>query len=71
MNKKNEILYNKFGKDDLKKQKFFTWAGDFRWAEVWNEAGYNPIPLASTDILSSLQTGLINTLPNLFTVAFV
>ena len=50
---------------DLKKQKFFTWAGDFRWAELWNEAGYKPIPLASTDILSSLQTGLINTLPTM------
>ena len=51
--------------NDLKKQKFFTWAGDFRWAELWNEAGYNPIPLASTDILSSLQTGLINTIPTM------
>ena len=49
----------------IKKQKFFTWAGDFRWAELWNEAGYNPIPLASTDILSSLQTGLINTIPTM------
>ena len=50
---------------DLKNQKFFTWAGDFRWEEVWNKAGYNPVPLASTDILSSLQTGLINTIPTI------
>ena len=49
--------------DDLKKRKFFTWAGDFKWEQVYKNAGYNPVPLASTDILSSLQTGLINTIP--------
>ncbi|MDP6168613.1 MAG: TRAP transporter substrate-binding protein DctP [Candidatus Marinimicrobia bacterium] len=48
---------------DLKKRKFFTWAGDFKWEQVWKKAGYNPIPLATTDILSGLQTGLINTIP--------
>ncbi|GIR89010.1 MAG: C4-dicarboxylate ABC transporter [Candidatus Neomarinimicrobiota bacterium] len=48
---------------DLKKSKFFTWAGDFKWEQVYKKAGYNPIPLASTDILSGLQTGLINTIP--------
>jgi len=51
--------------EDLKRQKFFTWAGDFRWEEIWNKAGYNPVPLASTDILSGLQTGLINTIPTM------
>ena len=48
---------------DLKKSKFFTWAGDFKWEQVYKKAGYNPIPLATTDILSGLQTGLINTIP--------
>ena len=48
---------------DLKKSKFFTWAGDFKWEKVYKNAGYNPIPLATTDILSGLQTGLINTIP--------
>ena len=51
--------------EDLKRQKFFTWAGDFRWEQIWVEAGYNPVPLASTDILSGLQTGLINTIPTM------
>ena len=49
--------------EDLKSSKFFTWAGDFKWEQVYKKAGYNPVPLASTDILSSLQTGLINTIP--------
>ena len=48
---------------DLKNSKFFTWAGDFKGEQVYKRAGYNPIPLASTDILSGLQTGLINTIP--------
>ena len=49
--------------EDLKKKKFFTWAGDFKWEQVYKNAGYSPIPLATTDILSALQTGLINTIP--------
>ena len=48
---------------DLKSKKFFTWAGDFRWEQIYKKAGYNPVPLASTDILSALQTGLISTIP--------
>ena len=51
--------------NDLKKQEFFTWAGDFRWEEIWKKAGYNPVPLASTDILTGLQTGLINAIPTM------
>jgi len=45
---------------DLKAMKIFTWAGDFKWERLWEKAGYNPVPLASIDILSGLQTGLIN-----------
>ena len=45
---------------DLKNKKIFTWAGDFKWAEIYKKAGFNPVPLASTDILSGLQTGLID-----------
>ena len=50
---------------DLKNMKFFTWAGDFKWEQAWKKAGFNPVALASTDIISSLQTGLINTLPTM------
>lgn len=50
---------------DLRKMKFFTWAGDFKWEQAWKKAGFNPVALASTDIISSLQTGLINTIPTM------
>ncbi len=51
--------------NDLRQMKFFTWAGDFKWEQAWKKAGYNPVALASTDIISSLQTGLINTIPTM------
>jgi len=51
--------------NDLRKMKFFTWAGDFKWEQAWKKAGFNPVALASTDIISSLQTGLINTIPTM------
>jgi TRAP-type C4-dicarboxylate transport system substrate-binding protein len=46
--------------DDLKAHKFFIWAGDNDSLNIWKSAGYNPIPLAPTDILTGLQTGLID-----------
>jgi TRAP-type C4-dicarboxylate transport system substrate-binding protein len=49
--------------EDLKGIKLFTWAGDDRMAEVWKSGGFRPVPLASTDILTGLQTGMIEGLP--------
>ncbi|MBI5396961.1 MAG: TRAP transporter substrate-binding protein DctP [Verrucomicrobia bacterium] len=46
--------------DDLKKLKLFTWAGDTLVLDLWKAGGFNPVPLASTDIMPSLQTGMIN-----------
>jgi len=46
--------------DDLKKMKLFVWAGDNTAIDLWKAAGFSPVPLASTDILPGLQTGLIN-----------
>jgi len=46
--------------DDLKKAKFFVWGDDTDTLNIWKSAGYSPIPLAATDILPNLQTGLIN-----------
>lgn len=45
---------------DLKKLRIFSWTGDYRWAELWKMGGFHPVPLASLDILPSLQTGLID-----------
>ena len=45
--------------DDLKKLKMFVWAGGYKAAELWKKGGFQPVPLASTDIMPGLQTGLI------------
>jgi TRAP-type C4-dicarboxylate transport system substrate-binding protein len=49
--------------DDLKQAKLFTWAGDTAAVEIWKAAGFNPVPLPSTEISTALQTGLINAVP--------
>ncbi len=46
--------------DDLKGMKIFTWAGDYRTQNLWESAGFQSVPLASIDVLSGFQTGLIN-----------
>ncbi len=46
--------------EDLKKMKFFVWGDDTDTMNIWKSAGYSPVPLAATDILPNLQTGLIN-----------
>jgi len=49
--------------DELKKVKMWTWAGDDRIGEIWKKVGFNPVPLAATDLLTGLQTGLIDAMP--------
>ena len=49
--------------DDLKGQKLFNWAGDPQSVEMWRAAGFNPVPLPSTEISTALQTGLVTALP--------
>ena len=46
---------------DLKDKKIFTWAGNYEYEKVYRKAGYTVVPLAGTELLSGLQTGLINT----------
>ena len=45
---------------DLKGQRIFVWAGDTESFQAWKAAGYHPVEVAGTDVLTSLQTGLIN-----------
>jgi TRAP-type C4-dicarboxylate transport system substrate-binding protein len=49
--------------DDLKKVKLFTWAGDTKTMDVMTRAGFSPVPLETADILTGLQTGLIDAAP--------
>lgn len=48
---------------DLKKLKLFTWAGDTKTADIMSRAGLKPVPLETADILTGLQTGLIDAVP--------
>jgi TRAP-type C4-dicarboxylate transport system substrate-binding protein len=50
--------------DDFKKTKMFVWSGDTRSQEVMKAIGINAVPLEQTDILTGLQTGLIETVPS-------
>lgn len=45
--------------DEIRKMKLFTSAGDPEALELYQSAGFRPVPLASTDMLPALQTGLI------------
>ncbi len=46
--------------DDLKSQKMFVWAGDADALQIWKESGFHVVPLTPTDIMPSLQSGMID-----------
>lgn len=48
----------------LKRSKLFAPAGDSDNVQWWKSNGYNPVPLATTDVLSGLQTGMVDALPS-------
>jgi TRAP-type C4-dicarboxylate transport system substrate-binding protein len=48
---------------DMRQLKLFTWAGDNDELELWQANGFRAVPLAATDILTGLQTGLIEAVP--------
>ena len=41
--------------------KVFCWEGDPASADAWRAAGFKPVIMSSTDIVPSLQTGLLDT----------
>lgn len=45
--------------DDFKKMKMFAWSGDNVALDLWRKSGFQPVPLEFTDILTGLQTGMI------------
>jgi TRAP-type C4-dicarboxylate transport system substrate-binding protein len=46
--------------EDLRPQKLFIWGSDAQYVDLLKQAGFQPIPLAVTDLLPSLQTGLVD-----------
>ena len=49
--------------DEMKPLKLFAWGNDTDALEIWKGAGFNPVPLPSTEISTALQTGLVSALP--------
>ena len=47
--------------DDLRQSKPWMWEGDPLVEQVYKGLGVQPIPLSITDVLLSLQTGMVNT----------
>ena len=50
--------------DDFKKAKMYVTAGDVRTADIMKAIGINPVLLEPTDILTGLQTGLLDAVPS-------
>ena len=46
--------------DGLKKARMHVFAGDDQILELWKAMGVNAIPLSGTDVLTGLQTGMVN-----------
>ncbi len=52
------------GLDDLRAAKLFTSSGDDGMVRWYKENGFQPVPLALTDVLMGLNTGLIDAYPS-------
>jgi len=46
--------------DGLKKARMHVFAGDDQILELWKKLGVNAIPLSGTDVLTGLQSGMVN-----------
>jgi TRAP-type C4-dicarboxylate transport system substrate-binding protein len=46
---------------ETRAHKIFTWDGDPASVDGWKSAGFQPVVLSATDVVPSLQTGMINT----------
>ena len=49
--------------EGLKKTKMFVWAGDDKMVQLWKDLAFTPVPLAATDIMTGLQTGMLESYP--------
>lgn len=51
------------GVDDLRKLKMFSVADNEAMLQLWRRNGFQPVSLAVTDMLTGLQTGMIEAMP--------
>lgn len=45
--------------DDMAKEKMFVYSGDGESIKVWRNAGFNPVPLSTNDVMMGLQSGMV------------
>ncbi len=50
--------------DDIRSHKLFVWQGSTELEAWWKKNGFQPVPLAMTDALTALQTGMIDVMPS-------
>ena len=50
--------------DDLRKQKVFVGSGSEGMIQLWRSNGFHPVALAMTDVMTGLQTGMIEAMPS-------
>lgn len=50
--------------DEFQQLRMFVWAGNDEMSNLWRKHGFRPVPLAATDILTGLETGLFGALPS-------
>ncbi|MFQ6607062.1 MAG: TRAP transporter substrate-binding protein DctP [Fidelibacterota bacterium] len=53
----NEKITTPFQMQQLK---LFTWAGDYRFVDLYKKLGFHPVPMSTADMLTSLQTKMID-----------
>jgi len=46
--------------EDAKALKLFMWSGDTTLVQLYKETGFHPVPLSTSDLLPSLQTGMVD-----------
>ena len=49
--------------DGLRRTKLFFWAGDDEMVALWKRMGFQPVPLSANDVMTALQTGMIDAYP--------
>ncbi len=49
---------------EMSDAKMFAWDGDPASVDAWKAAGFRPVVLSSTDVVPSLQTGMVNCVAN-------
>lgn len=49
--------------EDLKRQKIFAWAGNDNMVQWYRRNGFRPVALSFPDIITGLQTGMIDAVP--------